>query len=287
MRMSVNPGVAVKNKPTTTAPKRAATPFAGRKSLGRFTLATVMFICLVLPSTATAQSLDIISDPYPPLGYVEDGEIVGFTVDLIKMLLKRTGIEGRFAMYPWARAYKMAQQEKDVLIYQLTWTEERARLFQLVGPLYHATDSLWKLQKRTDIVVHNLDDAKQYRVGTVRDYYTHRYLLKHGFEEEKTLEPVFDDDMNVKKLAAGRIDLMFLDELVFNYRVKNLGFKRDDFEIAFQVVSHDEYLAFSRQTSPDVVSRFVEELKAMKKDGSYSRLLGEYGIAPPGENASK
>lgn len=230
---------------------------------------------------AGAQTLTIVSDPYPPLGYVKNGEIVGFTVDLIKLLQQRTGIEGKFVMYPWARAYEMAQKEKDILIYQLTYTEERARLFQLVGPIYHATDSLWKLKARKDIVLRNLKDATQYRVGTVRDYFTHKYLLENGFQEGRNLDAVHDDDMNVQKLASGRIDLMFLDELVFNYRVKELGYKRDDFDNAFPVVSHDEYLAFSRQTSPDLVSRFAKALLAMKKDGSYNGILRKYGIHPP------
>lgn len=240
-----------------------------------------MILYLLVPYAATGQSLTIVSDPYPPFGYVKDGEIVGFTVDLVKLLLKRTGIDGKFVMYPWARAYEMAQKEKNILIYQLTYTEERARLFQLVGPIYHATDCLWKLKVRKDVVVQNLEDARQYWVGIVRGYFTHKYLLENGFEEGKNLEAVHDDDMNVKKLVSGRVDLMFLDEVVFNYRVATLGYNRDDFEKALSIISHDEYLGFSRQTSPNVVSRFTEALAAMKRDGSYDSLLQNYGVHAP------
>jgi polar amino acid transport system substrate-binding protein len=244
-------------------------------------LAPVLVILgLILPRLAAGQPLNIITDPYPPYGYVKDGEIVGCTVDLIKLLLKRTGIDGKFEMYPWARAYKMAQKEKDILIYQLSYSKERESLFQLVGPIYHSADYLWKLKIRKDIVLKNLEDAKQYRVGTVRDYFSHKYLLEKGFEEGKNLEAVYDDDMNVKKLASGRIDLMVLDELVFNYRVGALGYNRDDFEKDFAVISQDSYLAFSRQTSTNVVSRFAEALAVMKKDGSYDRILQKYGVHP-------
>lgn len=256
-------------------------PVTARKMVVQARFFIVIFF-LIFPCLATAQPLTIISDPNPPLGYVKDGEIVGFTVDLIKLLLKRTGIDGKFVMYSsWARAYEMAQKEKDILIYQLTYTEERARLFQLVGPIMHGTDCLWKLKARKDVIVQNLEDAKQYRVGTVRDYFTHKYLLEKGFEEGKNLEAVYDDDMNVKKLASGRIDLMFLEEFIFNYRVRELGYNRDDFEKALSVISHDSYIAFSRQTSQDVVSRFAEALEAMKKDGSYNSILQEYGVSGP------
>lgn len=285
MRISHYQGDSVGNKVATAGHRK--TGFvqgcaALWSQLGRMALVSAaVLLHLTIGCPASAQTLTIVSDPYPPLGYVKDGEIVGFTVDLIKLLQQRTGIEGKFVMYPWARAYEMAQKEKDILIYQLTYTEERARLFQLVGPIYHATDSLWKLKARKDVVVRDLKDAKQYRIGTVRDYFTHKYLLENGFQEGKNLDAVHDDDMNVHKLAAGRIDLMFLDELVFNYRVKELGYKRDDFDNAFPVVSHDEYLAFSRPTSADVVSRFAKALLAMKKDGSYNSILRKYGIHAP------
>jgi polar amino acid transport system substrate-binding protein len=252
-------------------------PTVARSNFRRLLLALVI-LCLALPRLAAGQPLNIITDPYPPYGYVKDGEIVGCTVDLIKLLLKRTGIDGKFIMYPWARAYKMAQKEKDILIYQLAYSKERDHLFQLVGPIYHSADYFWKLKSRKDIALKNLEDARQFRVGTVREYFTHKYLLEKGFEEGKNLEAVPDDDMNVKKLASGRIDLMLLDEMVFNYRVEALGYNRDDFEKAFVLITTYSYLGFSRQTSTNVVSRFAEALEVIKKDGSYNRILLKYGV---------
>jgi polar amino acid transport system substrate-binding protein len=238
-----------------------------------------MVLTLALPRPTVAQQLTIVSDPYPPLGYVKDGEIVGFTVELLKELLVRTGVDGTFAMYPWARAYAMAKTEKNVLIYQLTWTEERDRLFQLIGPVVGDTDTLWKLKKREDIVLDSLDDAKQYRVGVVRDYYVHQYLLEHGFEEGKNLEPIHDDDLNIKKLVSGRIDLMFLAEFIFRYRIKELGLSNDDFENALPVISNEGYLGFSRQTAPDIVARFERALEEVKADGTYDAIRERYGLS--------
>ena len=87
-------------------------PTAARLNFRRLVIASVI-LCLILPLLAAGQPLTIISDPYSPL----DGKIVGFTIDVIKLLLERTGIQGKFEMYPWARAYKMAQEEKDILIF--------------------------------------------------------------------------------------------------------------------------------------------------------------------------
>ena len=254
-------------------------PTTPRINFKRLVLVSVI-LYLILPRLAAGQPLTIITDPYPPLGYVKDGEIVGFTVDVIKLLLERTGIQGEFKMYPWARAYEMAQKEKDILIYQLSYSEERARLFQLVGPILHESEYLFKLKNRKDVIVNNLADAKQYRVGSVRDYFHHKYLLENGFEEGKNLETTYGDDMNIKKLVSRRIDLMITSEISFFYRVGELGYNRDDFERTLQVVSDDSYLAFSRETSPNVVAQFAKALDAIKADGSLDRILAKYGVHP-------
>jgi polar amino acid transport system substrate-binding protein len=240
----------------------------------------VMILYLPIPCPTAAGPLNIITDPYPPLGYVDkDGEIVGFTVDVIKLLLKRTGMEAKFEIYPWARAYEMAQNEKDILIYQLTYTKDRERLFQLVGPVLLVQYYFFKLKERKDVVVKNLADAKRFLVGTVRDYFAHRYLLENGFEEGKNLEVTHDDNINLKKLADRRIDLMILPEIVFPYRVRELGYDTDDFEKTFLIHSEDAYIGFSRQTSPITVSRFAKALEAIKKDGSYYSILKKYGVS--------
>ncbi len=239
---------------------------------------------MVFPFPTDAQHLTIITDSYPPLGYVnKDGKIVGFSVDVIKLLLKQTGIEGKFEMYPWARAYEMAQKENDILIYQLTYTNERARLFQLVGPVLSIRYYFFKLKNRKDVVVRNLADAKRYLVGTVRDYFAHRFLLENGFEEGKNLEVTYEDNINLKKLADRRIDLMMLIEITFPYRVRELGYDGNDFEKTLLVYSEDAYIGFSRQTSPITVSRFAKALETIKKDGSYYRILERYGVSRPVE----
>lgn len=244
----------------------------------------IVVFFLNLPCPAATQPLTIITDPYPPLGYVNpDGKIVGFTVDVIKLLLKRTGIEGNFEMYPWARAYEMAQTEKDILIYQLTYTKERARLFQLVGPVLSIRYYFYKLKDRKDVVVRNLADAKRFLVGTVRDYFAHRYLLESGFEEGKNLEVTHEDNINLKKLADRRIDLMILIEITFPYRARALGYDSGDFEKTFLVYAEDAYIGFSRQTSTNTVSRFAKALASIKKDGSYYSILKKYGVSSPGK----
>ena len=177
----------------------------------------------------------------------------------------------------------MAQKEKDILIYQLSYSKERDRLFYLVGPILHESEYLFKLKKRKDIIVKDLTDAKRYLVGTVRGYHHHKYLLENGFQEGKNLEATYGDEMNIKKIESGRIDLMIASEIAFSYRVAELGYHRDDYEKILVVISNDSYIAFSRQTSPNVVSRFTKALEAAKKDGSYNSILEQYGVHPSEE----
>ncbi|WP_428625384.1 hypothetical protein [Sedimenticola sp.] len=73
---------------------------------------------------------------------------------------------------------------------------------------------------------------------------------------------------------------MFLAEFIFQYRIKELGLNKDDFEIALPVTSNEGFLGFSRQTSPDIVARFERALEEVKADGTYDAIRERYGISP-------
>jgi len=116
-------------------------------------------------SNVFALELQIVSDPFPPLGYEsKDGEIVGLTVNVIRALLEETEIKGKFGMLPWARAYHIAKTQENILIYSLVKTEERQNIFKLVGPFLHEKAYLYKLKKRKDIQLDSLDDIRKYKV---------------------------------------------------------------------------------------------------------------------------
>ena len=167
----------------------------------------IIFIAAIFLSSVYpvfAAELIILTENLPPLNYVKDGELVGPSVDIVKEIQKRVGSDDKIQVYPWARAYKMALEEENVVLFGTTHTKARDKIFKWIGPLATKRDIL-VAKKGSGIKISTLNEAKKVRhIGTLRDDTRERLLLERGF---KNLEPVSDEQLNAQKLILGRIDL--------------------------------------------------------------------------------
>lgn len=157
---------------------------------------SVVLVVLILGlfvNVAMAGELQIVTENYPPINYEENGKIKGISTDIVRAVLERAGLTADIRLYPWARAYNLAEEGRDVMIYSIARTAERENSFKWIGPLYTIEEGLFKLKSRADIKLESLEDAKAYRTGVIRGYAVHQYLLKEGFKEKKLqLQPVAD-----------------------------------------------------------------------------------------------
>ena len=93
-------------------------------------------ICVLLTLVSMpAFALTLTTEELPPFNFVKDGNVVGQSTDVMREVLKRTGIPGSISVYPWKQAYQMAQEGKDTCVYSTSRTEARESLFKWVGPL--------------------------------------------------------------------------------------------------------------------------------------------------------
>ena len=167
-------------------------------------ISLLLFLTLYPVHTIIAAELTILTENLPPLNYLEDGKLVGPSIEIVTEIQKRVGCNAPIEVLPWARAYRMALEEDNVVLFGTTQTESRQSLFKWVGPLATKRDILVGL-KGSKSRISSLEDAKQVnRIGTLRDDTRERYLIDHGFAN---LEPVSDEQKNARKLILGRIDL--------------------------------------------------------------------------------
>lgn len=69
------------------------------------------------------------------MAYLEDGEPKGFGIEITQLVLKEAGIDFRFKMAPWKRAYVEAERGNG-LVFGMYWTEKRSKIF-------HFSKALW------------------------------------------------------------------------------------------------------------------------------------------------
>ena len=238
-----------------------------------FVLVASVFLISVQP--ALSQELTILTENLPPLNYVENGVLVGPSVETVKEIQRRVGSNEEIQVYPWARAYKMSLEQENVVLFGMTHTEVRHDQFKWIGPLATKRDIL-VAKKGLGLRIGRLEDAKKVnRIGTLRDDTRERLLKSLGFTN---LEPVSDEQLNAKKLILGRIDL-------WAYKIPGLrtvcelaGVDYNQIEEVYHLREINVDIAFSKKTSDSIVEKWRRAFAGMLTDGTIMQIRKKWNM---------
>lgn len=228
-------------------------------------LVMVTSLLLVSAQPVLSEKMTILTENLPPLNYVKEGVLVGPSVEIVREILNRVGSNEQIEVYPWVRAYKMALEDANVVLFSMTYTKDRHDKFKWIGPLAKKRDIL-VAKKGSGIEIKTLEDAKKVsRIGTLRDD-TREILLKGlGF---KNLESVSDEQKNAKKLIIGRIDLWAYKKPGLRTVCELAGVRYDEVEEVFKLRESDLMIAISAKTSDDIVQKWRNAFEEMLVDGT-------------------
>jgi len=232
-------------------------------------------VFLVSVQPVLSAELTILTENLPPLNYVKDGVLVGPSVEIVKEIQRRVGSNEQIKVYPWARAYKMALEEENVVLFGMTHTKVREDIFKWIGPLATKRDILVS-KKGSGIRISSLEDAKKVnRIGTLRDDTRERLLKRHGFTN---LEPVSDEQMNAKKLALGRIDLWAYKKPGLKTVCELAGVNYNEVEEVYHLRVINVDIAFSKKTSDAIVQKWKNAFNEMLADGTIMKIHNKWDV---------
>jgi polar amino acid transport system substrate-binding protein len=216
-----------------------------------------------------------LTENLPPLNYVRDGVLVGPSVEIVREIQRRVGSHEEIKVYPWARAYRMALEDENVVLFGTTHTEVRHDKFKWVGPLATKRDIL-VAKKGSGIKINTLEDAKKVkRIGTLRDDTRERFLKMHGFTN---LEPVSDEQKNAKKLVLGRIDLWAYKEPGLKTVCELAGVNYHEVEEVYHLRKINVSIAFSKKTSDSIVQKWRNAFNEMLTDGTIMQIRSKWDV---------
>lgn len=221
--------------------------------------------------------ITVITENAPPLNYTVDGtetgEVTGMATDIVRAIMKKVGNEYPIKVMPWARGYKMAQEGPRVALFATTRTEQRENLFKWVGPLA-IKKWVFFAKKGSGVEINSLEDAKKVSsIGTYKDDAKEQMLIKEGFTN---LDSASNLGSNVKKLMAGRNDLWIAGETEGLLVAKQEGVDPAELESVYVVKEAKLYVAFSKDTSDEIVSAWQSAYDELKAEGVVDRIWAEY-----------
>ncbi|WP_409277363.1 substrate-binding periplasmic protein [Pseudomonas defluvii] len=243
-------------------------------------LLRVLVLLGLLCSTSTliaADKLRLVADAWPPFtdASLEGG---GLATAIVTTALKRAGYDSEFEQAPWARALMGVGEGRYDILVNAWYNDSRTRIGEFSAG--YLTNRI-RLLKRKDeaITFQALADLYPYPIAVVRDY---AYSL--GFDADSRLQkiPVRSFSVAVRMLAARRVSLTLEDEYVARHFLKQEPAPvRDGVEFFGKPLSENSLHILVSLKNPrhrQIVAAFDQAIVAMRADGSYARLLKQYGL---------
>lgn len=223
---------------------------------------------------AQAQTIQAVTEDAPPYTYVEHGRVTGPVTEVVEQSLQRAGFKDyQVSLYPWARAYDLAQKQPHVLIFLIARTPAREDLFHWAGEIMKIEYHLYRWRGRA-VDVPNLDAARAYGIGVMRDDVRQQYLQSKGFKKLVVSAQPLD---NFRKLVNGQVDLVPLTAGEVEPLCKEAAVDCAQLErvLTLHEASTGLYMAYSRPTPPEVVERTRKAFAQLQADGTVKRLLAK------------
>lgn len=228
------------------------------KVMSRYLLCALL-LAITQPSLAMEDtSLVVVTEELPPYNFTNaQGQIDGINTRIVRQILQSAELDYKMISYPWVRAYAIAQQTENVLIFTIAKNKQRAPYFHWYCPLMPSSGLyLVRLKTNSHLEVNRLEDALQYRIGVVKDGNLYNYLTNHGFSDNIQLDVTAKDATNIKKLFKGRVDFVGLNPETLPHYLAQFGKEMKDVDMEFKLYQEGpRCMALNINSSPIIIDK--------------------------------
>ncbi len=138
----------------------------------------------------------------------------GFCCEIITAAFKEMKIDAKFKFMPWKRNEAELEDGKVFGIFPYTTTKDRKEKFDFTDKIATMTGRLFYYIPSNKIPKgfnwRTYADLRSYKIGGGFGYWYEKPFAEAGL----TVEYAATDEQNIKKLAAGRVDLVAVEEKV-------------------------------------------------------------------------
>lgn len=237
-------------------------------------LLLILFLSLLAISCAPkGAELTILTENYPPLSYIEDGEVTGYGADVVAAIQKKLRTDVKPLLIDWDRAYERALNEENIVLFTMEKTPEREELFYFIGPLGKNSAFLYA-RADAQIQINELEEAKKVSaIATTRNWFTEQYLMERGFTNLlREADPINTLHMLMNRSA----ELGVFTDVTFPELVRAAGYRLEELRPVFEMMSSEYYIAISKSTDQKIVEKWEKAFAALQKDGTIDGIFGKW-----------
>jgi polar amino acid transport system substrate-binding protein len=231
--------------------------------------------------TIRTVDLKIYTETYPPMNFAEKGKLSGLATEVVQELVKRTHIRADIQLVTWEQGYKAVMEKPNVALFSVAMTPERKPFLRWVGPIAFANANFYA-RKGSNSGIRFLEDAKKIpHIVVVKDDYMEQFLRKKGFSN---LESVATQEIAIGELLNGKAQLFPGSNITMPALLKRVNATMDDVESVLNLSTNMLYIAFSKGTSPKLITLWQKTLDEMKATGAFRQIYAKWlpDEMPPG-----
>ncbi|HEY8540746.1 MAG TPA: basic amino acid ABC transporter substrate-binding protein [Pseudothermotoga sp.] len=234
----------------------------------------IMIFLLLVVSFVYAKTVTLgTSADFPPFEYIENGQFVGFDMDLMREIAKLADFELKFvdmsfdSLIPALRAGQV-----DVVAAAMTITDERKQVVDFSIPYWTADQSII-VKADSDLTITVLYQKGRIGVqtGTTGDLWCTDNLVGKGLLPEKNLKRYDTFVLALSDLLNGNIDAIVLDSPVANRfavirPVKVVGI----------IVTGEQYGIAVKKGNKELLDKINSAIKILNETGKMAELIDKY-----------
>ena len=217
---------------------------------------------------AKGQLIMGFDEAYPPVGFVsEDGEHVGFDIDLANEVAKRMGVELVLQPISWdAKELELSTGNIDCIWSGLTITPERKEQMTFTMP-YVANEQIMVVMADSGIA--SAADVAGKVLGTQAASASVDALDANPAVKDSLAEITLSDDFvaALMDLRLGGIDVLLIDSTVGNYYIAQQA-DPESFLVLPEVLQAEEYGIAVRKGEQTLADAINAQLIAIQEDGT-------------------
>ncbi|MEF8834480.1 MAG: transporter substrate-binding domain-containing protein [Halofilum sp. (in: g-proteobacteria)] len=250
---------------------------AGKRLLGVWIALVVTLALVAAAPAAEARRVVMCTVPWAPF-YSPKLEEDGFISAISRAAFRSAGHDTVLEFMPWARAMLEVRQGDRHALMGAYYTEERAQTYIASDRIYTTSVGLVALKDLGVTSYDTLRDLSEYTIGYGRGWATTEEFDSADYLDKEAAD---NNVLNVRKLYAGRIDMIAMNFDRFSQIAADEGF--DPEEVVFldpPLQSSGLSLMVSRTIDDpeSLVEDFNEGLRTIRENGRYDEILERFGV---------
>lgn len=233
---------------------------------------------IVLPSWGECgETVHLSSLDWPPYASpaIKDQ---GLSVAIVKAAFAKMGRDVSVDFFPWSRTISVVKDSDTpyVAFFPAYYSEKRRQEYYISKPI--GTSPVGFIENQNHHIKWNsLKELSSRKIGVVQDYVNTEEFDSMVARGELTTEVVIMDYLNIRKVAANRIDMAVMDKHVFNYLLltsPELAGLKNNLQFNDHVLEDKQLFLYFRKTAKgkeltDIFNQGLEKIDIKQIENNY------------------